>query len=118
VALLLICSIFSAFLWIFSPGWNSADTLPPISPELASAGLRMEVFLQAVRVRDFRAREGRLPNSLEEAGDPYSRVRYERLDAGRFRLELDGPQGILVYESGQVPGEFLGDALEIIEEAP
>ncbi len=118
LALLLIFSLSSAFLWVLSPGWNSAKTLPHLSPELASAGLRMEVFLQAVRVRDFRAREGRLPNSLEEAGDPYSMVRYERLDAGRFRLELDGPQEILVYESGQAPGEFLGNALEIIEEAP
>lgn len=115
---LLFLTVLSFFLWVFPPGWLLPNGPPSLSPAVADAGLRMEVYLQAVRILDFQAREGRLPNSLEEAGDPHSAVRYERLDPERFRVSVQGPEGSATFDSGQSLSDFLGNAPAILGVGP
>ena len=115
--ILLILAASSIYLWAFPPGWLSAPAARPPPPELLEAGVRMEIYLTALRVRAFQEDAGRLPNSLEEAGDAYSTVAYERLDSQRFSLSLRGPAGTLIYRSWEPLDGFLGDACEIMAEA-
>ncbi len=103
----------SAYVWFGSPAWLSADP-DPVPPSLAEAGLKMEVFYQAVLVEDFLEAEGRLPNDLAEAGDPFSEVEYVKIDARTYRLALAGlgeASGVEVeYLSTDPLDSFLGDA--------
>ncbi|MFH1764727.1 MAG: hypothetical protein ABIF09_11090 [Gemmatimonadota bacterium] len=106
-------SIFSGYIWIGSPSW--LDPAPPtISSALADAGLRMEVFQQALRIEEFREAEGRLPNDLSEAGDPFSEVEYSRIDARAYRLSFAGPGGRVEYVSTESLDAFLGNSLQVI----
>ena len=114
--LFVVCSVFSAYLWIGSPQWLKPDPPGPVPAPLADAGLRMEVYNQAVLVEDFLEREGRLPNSLQEAGDPFSDVSYQRLDERTYLLALETESGAVRYESGRPLEAFLGDALQVIRE--
>ena len=111
---LIILSIFSAYLWVGSPSWLQPRAPDPISPALEDAGLRMEVFHQALLVEDFREREGRLPNSLSEAGDPFSEVDFVRGDGQTYRLTASGASGTVEYASIDSLELFLGDAPQVI----
>ena len=111
---LIILSLFSAYLWFGSPSWLQPRAPDPISPALEDAGLRMEIFDQALLVEDFRDREGRLPNSLSEAGDPFSEVDYLRGDGQTYRLTAAGMSGTVEYTSTDSLELFLGDAPQVI----
>ncbi len=78
--------------------------------------MRVEVTLQAMRINAFMEREGRLPTTLEEAGNAFAEVRYERDDGQRYRLALDQGDLHVEYVSGQSLEAFLGDARRIILE--
>jgi hypothetical protein len=112
---LLILTVLSAYLWSASPGFlNAPIPEPPLA--LLDAGIRMEVGLQALKIEDFLQREGRLPNSLAEAGGPFSRVSYQRLDAYRYLLSLPGPQGVVFHSSSTPLERFLGNSRAVIRE--
>ncbi len=116
LGLLAVLATVSAYLWFGNPAWLQPDPPEPLPLLVQDAGLRMEVYLQALRVEEFREREGRLPNTLEEAGDPFSEVGYVRLDGARYRLSLSRfePDLTVEYDSGQPLGEFLGNAPQLI----
>ena len=109
-------SMVSMYLWFGSPSWLQPDPSAPVSPALVDAGLRMEVFLAASSVEEYRDREGRLPNSLAEAGDAFSEVQYRRLDAQQYRVWLAGVGGVIEYASTDSLGLFLGNARQVILE--
>ena len=112
--LLVLLSLFSAYLWFGSPAVLQPEPLDPITPELEAAGLRMEVFLQASAVEEFQAREGRLPTTLAEAGDPYTEVVFEAVGANRYRLRLSSPSTTVEYDSVDPLEGFLGNAVEVV----
>ena len=112
----LLLSVFSGYLWIGSPSWLQPTPPDPMAPALEEAGLRMEVFLQALLIEEFRDQEGRLPNSLSEAGDPFSEVEYIRGNSQDYRLTFAGPGGAVEYASTDSLELFLGDAPRIIRE--
>jgi hypothetical protein len=105
----------SLYLWFGSPSWLEPAPPEPLPPTFQEAGLRMEIFHQALNVEDFLEGEGRLPSTLVEAGDS-SDVQYERLDDRRYRLWLDGSAGIVEYISTDSLELFLGDAEGMIRE--
>ena len=76
--------------------------------------MRMEIYLQALKVQEYLRDEGRLPNSLAEAGDPFSPVEYERMDRRSYRLWLQGPAGIVELTTADSLEAFLGDARQVI----
>ena len=115
---LVVFSAASAYIWLGSPSW--LDPSPPAPPPtLAEAGLRMEVFQEALLVEEFREREGRLPVDLAEAGDPDSEVAYARMDDGTYRLLLEGlsqsPAGVEYVSTDSLEG-FLGNSLQTIHQ--
>jgi len=114
--LLLALAGLSAYLWLAPPDWLLPSPPEPPPPALQEAGLRMEIALQARSVEAFREARGRLPESLQEAGDPYAEVEYARLDGGRYVLWMEGEVGRVEYDSRASLDEFLGDARRIIME--
>lgn len=103
----------SGYVWFGSPAWLAAGP-PPIPPTLVEAGLRIEIFQEALRVEDFLQAEGRLPKDLTEAGDPYAGVEYQQVDPATYRLALAGPRGVVEYVSTDSLELFLGDAEQVI----
>jgi hypothetical protein len=105
----------SGFVWFAPPSW--LDPSPtPLSPALTEAGLRMEVFQQALLVKQFLENQGRLPDDLAEAGAPYTEVGYQKIDAGRYRLTLFSPVASVEYLSTDSLETFLGNSLQIIRQ--
>jgi hypothetical protein len=111
--LLVVFSSLSAYIWFGSPTWLESGP-PPIPPALVEAGIRLEIFQQALLVEDFLDAEGRLPKDLTEAGDPYAEAEYEQVDPTTYRLALAGPEGIVEYVSRDSLELFLGDAEMVI----
>ena len=112
-AALVVFSVLSGYVWFGSPSWL-AYAPPGVPATLAEAGLRMEVFQQAVLVEEFLEDEGRLPNDLAEAGDPFSDVEYDKIDARTFRLASSADGHAVEYISTDSLNVFLGNALQII----
>jgi len=108
-AVFVVSSALLGYVWLGSPSWIS--TSPPLpSPAMADAGLRMEVFGQALLIEEFRETEGRLPNDLSEAGDPFSEVEYHRIDARDYRLNFAGRGGTVESASTETLATVLGNA--------
>ena len=111
---LLVLSVISAYLWFGSPPWLSTEGDNPVSPELQEAGAKMELYLHAIRIEEFWSREGRLPSSLAEIGEPESQVQFDRTGQNGYRLAIAGPQGIISYMSSDSLDLLLGNTLEVI----
>ena len=111
--MLVVSSGLSGYVWLASPSWLEPPP-PVLSPALAEAGLRMEVLQQALLIEGFREAEGRLPNDLSEAGDPYSEVDYRRIDARNYRLRFAGEGGAVEYVSTEPLDVFLGNSVQVI----
>ena len=110
-----VFAALSGYIWFVSPPW--LYTAPPSpSPALSDAGLRMEVLGQALLIEEFREAEGRLPNDLSEAGDPFSEVEYDRIDARDYRLRFSGRGGEVEYFSTESLDLFLGNSLQVIRQ--
>lgn len=99
LAALVVTSGLAVYLWIALPAWMSPSPPPPVPERLEEAALRMAVYLQAQQVELFRRDRGRLPDALEETGEPLPGVRYERVDSRTFRLRAIGPRDTLLYTS-------------------
>ena len=110
VIALVVLTVTALYLWIASPAWLAPPPPPPVPVERIEAGLRLAVYLQAQRVRDFRAERGRLPAVLEEAGEPLAGLRYERIDARTYRIRAFAPGGSMLYVSTDSLPAFVGDA--------
>lgn len=110
-----ILSALSAYVWFGSPPWL-APSPPSLSPALADAGLRMEVFQQALLIEAFREVEGRLPSDLAEAGNALTEVEYDRIDALNYRLGLAGQTGAVEYVSTESLDAFLGNSLQVVRQ--
>lgn len=111
--LLVLFSGLSAYIWLGTPTWLASGP-PPIPPALVEAGIRLELFQEALLVEDFLEAEGRLPKDLTEAGDPYAEAEYQQVDPTTYRLALAGPRGIVEYVSRDSLELFLGDAEMVV----
>lgn len=103
----------SGYVWIGSPAWLPSGQ-PSIPPTLIEAGIRVEIFHEALRVESFLRDRGRLPKDLTEAGDPYAEVDYQQVDPATYRLAVAGPVGLVEYVSSDSLELFLGDAEQVI----
>jgi hypothetical protein len=111
---LLAAAAVSLTFWLGSPTWLQPTPLSRATPQAAEAGLRVEVYHQAMRIQAFAQREGRLPGVLTELGPPPPGMGYERLSPREFLLWMEA-RGIRVdYSSSESLEAFLGDARQTI----
>jgi hypothetical protein len=115
--LVLIClaivAFTGAYLWIERPAWVFPAPLPPESVALEEAGLRITIANAAQHVERFRQRNGRLPQSLEEARAHPSGLRYT-LTGSDYRLEGERGGLLVAFASGEPLPAFLGNSFEVI----
>ncbi len=91
----------AVYVWFGSPGWLG-PALPPLPPlEVEGAHVATAVYLQTQRIEGYRARNGRLPAFLEEAGPGVPGVRYARLDARTYRVQGQDRRVAVTYTSGE-----------------
>lgn len=106
--------LVAGWLWLLPPGWAQPDLPPPVPAELQEAGLRLGMYLQAQQIESFRRRRGRLPDVLEETGEPLPRMHYRRLDARVYRLHGVAPSVALTYVSTDTLSVFVSDAQHVV----
>ncbi len=113
-----ILTAVSAYFWIGPPEWMQPEPPPQPTAQLEEAGLRMNLYLQAMRIESFRAAEGRLPASLVEAGDPIGNVVYRRIDEQTYHLSGTSDNLVLGFTSTEPLETLLADAMEVIQRGP
>ena len=105
----------TAWLWLFPPAFLSMDPPPPQPVEQEEAALRFTMYLQAQRIKAFRLAEGRLPETLEEAGEPLPGMRYTRLHADLYQLTGATDRVTLTYRSDLPLDEFVGSGADVVD---
>jgi hypothetical protein len=79
--------VVGALLALAAPPTRVAGPpLPSLSPEDRTAGLQAALVLLAGHIEAYRARTGRLPQTLEEVGGSFPGVRYVRSNNRVFQL--------------------------------
>lgn len=101
------------YLTLFPPAWLEPAPIPPPSPAELEANDRFAIYLQAQRIEHFRNTRGRLPSTLEEAGEPIAGLRFELLDDGRYAI-TSGRNEAVRYTSSDSLGRFLGGSMQLL----
>lgn len=100
---------------VLQPMWLVGPKQPPSeTPPVAAASLRLALVRQHSLIVAFSKTRGRLPASLAEAGDSVPGVRYQRIGTGVFRLTANAGDSIVVLESTDSIGAFLGKSIGVI----
>lgn len=96
-------------LWLFlaPPAWLPQGASDHRTPEQRELGLRTLLATEAARVTQFRDAQGRLPESLAEAGESSRLVRYTLIDKTRFTLSASDGGTSLTYDSIEPLGALL-----------
>jgi hypothetical protein len=105
-----------AFFYIFfaSPPWLDPQPIEPPSAEAEGAALRFTMYIQAQKIEMYRQENGRLPETLEEAGPTKPGISYVRRGTEGYELIGESDQAIIQYSSNQSLQEFLGDAEDFV----
>jgi hypothetical protein len=115
--LVLICVAIvlftGAYLWIERPEWVFPAPLPPESVAVEEAGLRISIANAAQHVERFRQRNGRLPETLAEAGAHPPGLRYT-VTGSDYRLEGERDGMLVAFASGEPLPAFLGNSFKVI----
>lgn len=112
-AILGVALVVAVYVALYTPAWIKPEPVPPPTPAEREAGDRFAIYLQAQRIEHFRNTTGRLPSTMEEAGEPMPGIRYELLSDGGYALTSDRDQGIR-YTSRDSLGAFLGGSLTLL----
>lgn len=105
---------FLAWAWVAKPTLIFGEPeRPRRSSAYEEAKLRHALYLERARIDEYRSREGRLPDSLAEAGPVEDGVRYDRTADG---YELSGGAGAaaLKLTHAMAADSFLGDAIAVL----
>ena len=113
-----VLGLVAVWLWLLPPGWLQPDLPPPVPVELQEAGLRLGMYLQAQQIESFRRSRGRLPDVLEETGEPIPGMHYRRLDARVYRLHGIAASVALTYTSTDTLSVFLSNAQHVVGFSP
>ena len=101
------------YLSLNPPTWIQPLPAPSPTPAEREAGDRFAIYLQAQRIEHFRNTTGRLPSTMEEAGEPIPGIRYEVLGDGAYALTSGRDQAIR-YTSRDSLGTFLGGSMTLL----
>ena len=108
--------LITAWLWLAPPSFLEAEPPPPPPVAEEEASLRFAMYLQAQRIRAFVEEEGRLPQTLEEAGPPLPGMTYVRLSEQLYQLTGATDRVRLTYRSDLPLDEFVGSGADVVDE--
>lgn len=105
----------TAWLWLLPPGWLVPPPPEPQPIAQEEAALRFGMYLQAQRIRAFEIREGRLPETLTEAGQGLPGVAYTVLGPDLYQLTGTTDRLQLTYRSDQPLREWVGSGADVVD---
>lgn len=109
--------VVAALVAIFPPAWLAGPPAPVPTPGEVDRGLRAAMYLQVQQVEAFRAREGRLPETLSELPSRIPGLRLVRSNNRVYQLRARrGDGSVLIYDSAQPSPSFAAAALWTGEE--
>ena len=103
----------TGYLAFKPPAWIQPEPVPAPTIEERGAGDRFAIYLQAQRIEHYRITTGRLPSTMDEAGEPMPGLRYELLADGGYALTSERDQTIR-YSSRDSLGSFLGGSMTLL----
>jgi hypothetical protein len=107
-----------AYLAIVQPTWVFSPRPTPETLALKEASLRISMVNASQHLHRFQQRNGRLPETLAEAGAHDAGLSYQRLGASAYRLVGDnGPAHVTLSSEEELAG-FLGNSYQIIARRP
>ena len=113
---LVVVGVVGLVLLTLQPDWLVGPAVvPPDPPPGAAAGLRVALLRQRQLVLDYARRNGRLPQSLADAGDTVPGVRYSRRGDSAFSLTGRAGDSVVVLQSGDSQSVFLGNSLRVLK---
>jgi hypothetical protein len=113
VAVLLVLTVW---IWIFPPAFLRMEAPQPQPVAEEEAALRFTMYVQAQRIKAFRLENGRLPETLGEAGPPLPGMRYTVLHTDLYQLTGETDRVTLTYRSDLPLQEFVGSGADVIDE--
>jgi len=113
--------LLAATLWVLlaPPAFLMPTPPAPPSPAEMEAGLRMDLWVAASSLEDYRAAQGRYPQSLLEAVDAPEKaadIEYSLRSGGAgYRLIGQRDSLVVVYESDEPLRTLSGPALPVVQ---
>lgn len=105
----------SAWLWLFPPAILRLDPPAPQPVAEEEAALRFTMYVQAQRIGAFRQENGRLPETLDEAGPPLPHMEYTILNSGLYQLTGATERVTLTYRSDLPLPDFVGSGVDVVD---
>jgi len=103
-----LATLALVYVWGVRPGWLfSLDAIPAQTPEQEDASLRLGLYLQYHRVMDYRKATGRIPATLEAAGDVEEGVVYTVTGDSTFQLTASNERLSLQLNQSDDPARLL-----------
>ncbi len=93
--------VIAVWLFLAPPTWLPQATRDVRTAEQRDISARLVLALDAARVTAFRDAEGRLPETISEAGGDPRNVSYTVVDANRFTLTARDGSSTVTYDSAQ-----------------
>lgn len=116
VSVLSLLGLGGLLVIVLQPPWLTGPrALPPESPAIVEASVRLSMLREQQRVVDFLKRNGRLPATLSEAGVAVPGLGYEALPQQEFRLFAQAGDSLVVLRSSDSMTLFLGNSLKEIK---
>lgn len=102
--------VFAVYLIIGQPDWVIMDPIEGPSAEVVDQNLRRAVWAVNNRVLTYQMTNGRLPQTLAEAGVDYAGVDYRVQGSREYQIVASEGDVVVNYDSTQDINAFLGDA--------
>jgi hypothetical protein len=114
----LILLAIATYLAVVQPSWVFAPRPTPESLAIQEASLKIAMANAAQHVEHFRQRNGRLPESLAEAGARGNDLNYSRFGASSYRLVGDNGPAHATLTGEESLADFLGNSYQVVARRP
>jgi hypothetical protein len=104
---------FAGYIVVARPDWFVSPPPPPESAEVHDASMRMAMYATALRLEDYRAKHGALPDSLAEIGEAGTGLGYSRAGAA-WTLRGGVGAGALTLTSADTLAAFVGSSWDVL----
>ena len=104
----------ASYLAVLQPPWVFAPRATPESVAVQEASLKIAMANAAQHVEHYRRKNGRLPESLAEAGARSENLSYNRLGDSSYRLVGDNGSAHATLGADESLADFLGNSYQII----
>jgi hypothetical protein len=116
VVSLVLLALTAVYLVIARPEWLTLNRRPVESAAVQDASLRLGLAMQAQRIRRYQRENGRLPETLADAGAAADWIRYERFPPDRFALHGENGAARLTLRSTDSLEAFVGNSFQVIQQ--